>query len=165
MPFCFFNGLDPVVGYRVYDGHMSQPKNRETLTIGRAAKLAGVGIETIRFYEREGIIAKPLRGESGYREFSPDIVTELRFIRRAQELGFTLKEISELLAIRVNPKQNCSPVKTKAEAKISEIRHKIRDLKRIEKVLQEVTRACDASKPIKECPILDCFGDHSQMKL
>jgi MerR family copper efflux transcriptional regulator len=132
-------------------------RNAGSLTIGQVAKLAGVGIETIRFYEREGIIGKPHRRESGYREFSPNVVSELRFIKRAQELGFSLKEIAELLVIRVDPTENCSPVKRKAEAKISEIRQKIGDLKRMQRVLEKVTRACIASKPITECPILDCF--------
>jgi MerR family mercuric resistance operon transcriptional regulator len=127
------------------------------LTIGQVAKLAGVGIETIRFYEREGVIRKASRRESGYREFPSSVVSEIRFIKRAQELGFSLKEITELLKIRVNPKQNCSPVKQKAEAKILEIQRKVRDLKRMQHVLEEVTRACVASRPIAECPILDCF--------
>ncbi len=127
------------------------------MTIGQVAKAVGIGIETIRFYEREGIIAKPARRESGYRAFSPDVVTQLHFLKRAQELGFSLKEISQLLAIRVDPKQNCSVVKKKAEAKIVEIKQKIRDLKRIEKVLERVTEACQAQRPISECPILECL--------
>jgi len=129
----------------------------ETLTIGQVAKLAGVGVETIRFYERKRVLKEPPRRESGYREYSRDTVRELRFIKRAQELGFSLKEITGLLALRVNPRQDCSGVKKRAEAKISEIRDKVRDLKRIQRVLEEVTRACVASKPIRECPILNCF--------
>src|SRR3954463_8741057 len=128
-------------------------KRKESFTIGQVAKLAGIGIETVRFYEREGIIQAPQRRESGYREFSQADIEQLRFIKRAQELGFSLKEIAELLAIRVNPKQNCSAVKARAEKKMSEIQKKIRDLKEIQKVLEKVTKACDASKPITECPI------------
>jgi MerR family mercuric resistance operon transcriptional regulator len=130
---------------------------KNSLTIGQVAKAAGVGIETIRFYEREGIIAEPPRRESGYRDYGGEVVTRLRFIKRAQELGFSLKEISGLLALRVNPKENCERVKKRAEAKLEEIDLKIRDLKRIKKVLTEVTVACVASKPISDCPILGAF--------
>ncbi len=132
------------------------------LRIGEVAKQAGVGIETIRFYEREGIIADPPRRESGYREYDPEIVTRLHFIKRAQELGFSLKEISELMALKVNPKQNCSGVKKRAEFKLLEIEKKIRDLKRMQAVLNEVTEACVASKPISDCPILQCFDSQSR---
>lgn len=130
------------------------------LTIGQVAKLAKVGIETIRFYEREGIIDEPPRRQSGYREYDPEIIRHLRFIKRAQELGFSLREISQLVAMRVNPKQDCSGVKRRAESKLDEIAGKIEDLKRMHKVLTAVTQACVASKPITDCPILDCF-DHN----
>lgn len=137
-----------------------RPRSVETsLTIGKVAKLTGVGIETIRFYEREGIIEEPPRRESGYREYDPGIVTRLHFIKRAQQLGFSLKEISELLKLRVNPKENCSGVKRRAETKLHEIDGKIRDLKRMRKILAEVTEACVASKPITDCPILKAFED------
>jgi MerR family mercuric resistance operon transcriptional regulator len=129
----------------------------KSLTIGQVAKLADVGIETIRFYEREGIIAEPPRRESGYRVYDIEAVTRLKFIRRAQELGFSLKEISELMALKVNPKANCSKVKLRAEMKLAEIGEKIRDLKRMQKILSQVTEACDASKPISDCPILKSF--------
>lgn len=131
----------------------------ESLTIGKVAKLAGVGIETIRFYEREGIIEEPARRASGYREYELEIVTRLHFIKRAQELGFSLKEISQLLKLQTTSKQTCAEVKRRAEAKLGEIEAKIRDLKRMQKVLRQVTVACVASKPIEDCPILKCF-DH-----
>lgn len=136
-------------------------KSLTTLSIGQVAKLAGVGIETIRFYEREGIIDEPPRRESGYRIYDREIVTRLQFIKRAQELGFSLKEISGLMALRVNPKENCAKVKRQAESKLEEIENKIRDLKRMQKVLTEVTVACDASKPISDCPILKSFDRRS----
>ncbi len=128
-----------------------------TLTIGQVAKRSGVGIEAIRFYEREKIIPEPPRRESGYRDYDPEVVTRLLFIRRAQGLGFSLREIKELLAIRVNPKQDCSAVRKRAERKLEEIAAKVRDLKRMQKILNEVTRACVASKPIAEWPILKAF--------
>ncbi len=132
-------------------------KSKGSLTIGQVAKQAGVGVETIRFYERERIIAEPPRRESGYREYDPEIVKRLHFIKRAQELGFSLKEIVQLLALRVDPRTSCAGVKKRAEAKLEEIERKIQDLKRMQKILKEVTAACVASKPITDCPILHCF--------
>ncbi len=129
----------------------------EILTIGQLAKRAGVGIETIRFYEREGVIEPPARRESGYREFGPDAVARLRFIRRAQELGFSLKEIVELLALKTDTKRDCSGVKRRAMAKIEAVERKLRDLRRIRTQLLTLTAACDESRPIQECPILRAF--------
>lgn len=79
----------------------------ESLTIGRAARLAGAGVETIRFYEREGLLEKPPHRESGYRQYPKEIISRLRFIKRAKKLGFTLKEIKELLALRNEPETAC----------------------------------------------------------
>jgi MerR family copper efflux transcriptional regulator len=155
----FIYALDPVPNYGVYNGVMKQKtiSDPSAITIGQVAKLAQVGVETIRFYEREGIIAEPPRRESGYRIYDTAIVTRLRFIKRAQELGFSLKEISELLALRVKANQNCERVKKRAESKLSEIKQKISDLTRMQKILTEVTEACVASKPIADCPILKAF--------
>ena len=89
------------------------------LSIGQVAQRAGVGIETIRFYEREGLIADPPRKPSGYREYSPEVVRRITFIRRAKDLGFSLKEIGELLGLKVHPRSGCAAVKRNAEAKIS----------------------------------------------
>jgi MerR family transcriptional regulator, copper efflux regulator len=134
-------------------------KNQLGMTIGQVAKGAGVGIETIRFYEREGVIDKPHRRESGYRDFPSDTITRIKFIKVAQQLGFSLKEISELLALSANPKEKCSAVKRKAETKLTQIKQKIADLKRMQRVLSHVTEACDSNRPITECPILRCFSE------
>lgn len=136
-----------------------QPSLLQILSIGQVAKQAGVGIETIRFYEREGVIEEPGRSDSGYREYEAEIVTRLKFIKRAQALGFSLKEIAGLLALRVTPKENCSRIKKQAEQKLEEIGRKIADLKRMQKVLNDVTKACVASRPISDCPILKCFDE------
>lgn len=156
--------LDPVHRYGVYNVEMKKTtkgKKELSLTIGEVAKQSGVGIETIRFYEREGIIAEPPRRESGYREYDYEVITRIRFIRRAKELGFSLKEISELMKLKVDPRANCSGVKKRAEAKLEEIENKIRDLKRMQKILNEVAVACVAAKPISDCPILKCFDSPS----
>src|SRR5258708_7625792 len=102
----------------------------KSLTIGRVAQQAGIGVETIRFYERQRLLNSPPRSESGYREYSPDAVTRLLFIRRAKELGFTLNEIRELLCLH-----SCPDVKTLAEAKIAGIEGKIKTLTRMKQIL------------------------------
>jgi len=130
----------------------------ETMTIGQVAKLAGIGIETIRFYEREGLIDEPPRRESGYREYSADIVTRLTFIKRAQELGFSLSEIAELLSLKLHPDASCVEVRKRAEAKVTDIEAKIRDLQRMKKSLMGLIASCVGNKPVTECPILESFA-------
>src|SRR5438034_3575150 len=95
------------------------------LTIGEVARRAAVGIETVRFHERQGLLEEPARKESGYRQYPEDVVARLRFIKRAKELGFSLKEIKDLLALRVDPKTTCAEVKGRAEAKIADVEEKI----------------------------------------
>ena len=129
----------------------------ETFTIGQVAKLSGVGIEAIRFYEREGVIPSPPRTDSGYRLYNTETLKRLHFIKRAKDLGFSLKEITQLMALRLTPKSNCEEVKKRANAKLDEINKKIADLQRMRTTLKEVTEACEASKPITSCPILKCF--------
>ena len=93
----------------------------EALTIGQLARQAAVGVETIRFYEREGLLAEPERRPSGYRQYPAEVVRRVRFIRHAKELGFTLKEIQELLELRVDPVSSCADVRRHARAKIADI--------------------------------------------
>ncbi|WP_456431876.1 MerR family transcriptional regulator [Thermosulfuriphilus sp.] len=95
------------------------------LTIGKVAKLAGVGVETIRFYERKGLISRPPRGISGYREYSLETISRIRFIKRAQAVGFSLKEIKELLELREAPETNCQDIRQRTWSKIQEIEEKI----------------------------------------
>jgi len=130
------------------------------LTIGKLAKQVGVGIETIRFYERLGIIAAPLRTESNYRIYQNEDITRLRFIKRAKELGFTLKEIKELLLLRHNPKATKDVVRSKTEEKIALIQEKIVDLTRIQTALQKLVEQCDGHGPASECPILEALEGH-----
>ena len=127
----------------------------ESFTIGKVAGLTGVGIETLRFYEREGLIPEPPRRGSGYREYPPVIVDRIHFIKRAKDLGFTLAEIRELLSLSVGPKSTCADVKKKAEEKINEVEVKIADLQRIQKALQILVEQCRSKGPISECPILE----------
>lgn len=126
----------------------------ETFTIGQTAKRAGVNIETIRFYEREGLIPEPPRNPSGYRQYSPDFVKRILFIKRAQALGFSLKEIAELLALRVEPDTACDDVRRRAEARLTNIEEKIQALERLKVILGELITACNQRQTTSECPIL-----------
>ena len=125
------------------------------LTIGKVAKKAGVGIETIRFYEREGLIAPPPRKESGYRQFPPETVKRLRFIRKAKELGFTLKEIKELLELRTASGRPCEDVQIRVQEKIDDIRQRIAALNRMKASLEKLNIACVNNRDSGNCPILD----------
>jgi len=127
------------------------------LTIGQIARRAGVGVETVRFYERQGLLAGPARTASGYRQYTEDVVARLRFIRRAKELGFTLKEIAELLALRLDPETSCAEVRGRARAKIDDIEAKIRDLRRMRQALDKLVASCRGRGPISACPILDAL--------
>ncbi len=132
-----------------------------SMTIGKIARLAGVGIETIRFYERTGLIDEPPRRESGYRQYPEETVARLRFIKRAKELGFTLREIKELLELRIDPNTTCEDIRHRAEAKISDIEEKIRTLERMKEALMKFTLACNGRGPISECPILEAMEDEN----
>jgi Hg(II)-responsive transcriptional regulator len=128
------------------------------MTIGSLARSAGVGVQTVRFYERKGLLPKPARTASGYREFLPEDARRIRFIRRAQELGFTLKEVQELLELNSRPKATCSDIRRRAEGKIGDIEKRLHDLRRMRKTLKQLASACGVSgRAVSECRILDCF--------
>ena len=124
------------------------------LTIGKVASQADIGVETIRFYEREGLIENPPRRQSGYRQYEPGVVDRLRFIRRAKDLGFTLREIKELLELRLDPSSTCGDVKGRAEQKIAAIQVKLRELQRMKRALGRLVAACDGKTDVEHCPIL-----------
>ena len=129
----------------------------ENLTIGQLAKKADVNIETVRYYERRGLIPEPPRKESGYRQYSDEMVKRILFIKHAKELGFSLKEINELLTLKLDARTSCSEVKNRAEAKITDIEGKIKTLQRMKKALVKLTKACGGIGPAKECPILEAL--------
>lgn len=130
-----------------------------SLTIGKVARQAGVGVETVRFYEREGVIDEPPRRMSGYRQYPPETVARIRFVRRAKELGFTLKEIKELLLLRASPDSRCADVRERALAKVQDIQQRVRDLQKMEKALKRLMAACSGRGPLTECPILEALED------
>jgi Cu(I)-responsive transcriptional regulator len=131
----------------------------KSLTVGQVAKLAGVGIETIRFYEREGLLDEPARRTSGYRQYGDEAVAVLRFIRRAKQLGFTLKEIKALLGLRTDTLATRSDVRAQATAKVVDIEAKIRDLQRMRDALSVLTDACHGDGPAAGCPILEALSE------
>ena len=136
----------------------------ERLTRGELARQGGVNIETIRYYERQGLLPKPSRSPSGYRLFSPEDVRRLRFIRRAQELGFSLKEIKELLALRIDPRGTSRDVRRRAEAKIADIEGKIESLRAMKKSLARLTAACSGEGSVGDCPILESLHSERRTK-
>lgn len=124
-------------------------------TIGQLARHAHVHVETVRYYERRGLIPEPPRRESGYRQYSQDDVARLRFIKRAQELGFSLKDINELLALRVDPETTCADVKQRTEQKLADIEDKIQTLQRMKTALIKLATVCTGEGPTSDCPILE----------
>jgi MerR family copper efflux transcriptional regulator len=131
------------------------------LTIGQVAAAAAVNIQTIRYYERRGLFATPRRTASGYRQYAEDAVTRLRFIKHAQKLGFSLKEIQELLALRVRHSAACDSVERKTRQKIELVDRKIRVLGRIRDTLEQLAAACASRRPTDDCPILEALEDHA----
>ena len=127
------------------------------MKIGAVATRADVNIQTVRYYERRGLLAKPPRTESNYRLYSEDSVRRVRFVKRAQQLGFTLKEIKDLLALRLKPTSRSSAVKERATAKIAAIEEKVRTLQRMKRALTKLTAACDGCGSTNECPILEAL--------
>ncbi|MBS0456040.1 MAG: heavy metal-responsive transcriptional regulator [Proteobacteria bacterium] len=127
-------------------------------TIGAIARRAHVGIDTIRYYEREGLLPPPSRRASGYRDYDAGVVDRLRFIRRAKELGFTLDQIRELLALSTDREGGVSSVKQRAEARLAEVERRIRELQGVKRGLRQLIDACPGHGVLDRCPILRALG-------
>jgi len=125
------------------------------LTIGGVAERARVHIDTLRYYERRGLVAIPPRSRANYRLYPEDAVRRVRFIKRVQELGFTLKEIKELLSVRAAPEAGCAEVRAHAEVKIKDIDEKIASLTAMKSVLAKLVAECAGEGPLTDCPILE----------
>tara|TARA_R110000868_G_scaffold189300_1_gene432203 strand:+ start:7030 stop:7488 length:459 start_codon:yes stop_codon:yes gene_type:complete len=131
-----------------------------TMTISRAAGKAGVGVETIRFYERKGLIEQPRKPQdAGFRVYPEETVHRIRFIRQAQELGFSLKEIDELLSLRADPGADSADVRARAIAKRDEVEQKIAHLQDIQLALDELISACPGKGALHECSIMETLSD------
>lgn len=128
------------------------------LTRGQVAASSGLDIETVRFYERQGLIEDPPRSEAGYRQYSNEDVSRLLFIKRAKELGFSLKEVSDLLTLQGKPDVSCAEVRMQAEAKLADIEGKIRELTRMKAALLQLTRACNGQGTTEDCSIMGALN-------
>ena len=132
----------------------------DRMTRSEVADKANVNPETLRYYERKELIPEPPRSSGGFRLYDEGYVDRLRFIQRAQDLGFTLSEIKGLLDLRVNDEATCRDVQAHAEEKIDEVEAKIRDLQRIRSALRTLADACAGGRgSTSTCPILDAMED------
>lgn len=131
------------------------------MTVGRLAKSVGVNIQTIRYYERQKLLPRPRRQAAGYRQYGPLDVQRLRFILRAKAVGFTLKEIAALLALRVDPQTGCQDVQSIAQEALHHIEDRLRELERFQTALIELIRLCSGKGPASECPILELLEKNS----
>jgi MerR family mercuric resistance operon transcriptional regulator/MerR family gold-responsive transcriptional activator of gol and ges genes len=125
------------------------------MTIGALAKAVGVNVQTVRYYERRGLVVPMHRKDSGYRVYGGEALQRLRFIRNAQALGFTLREIAELLGLRVSSTARCGSVQVKALAKLDQVQHKVRELQKLARALRDLVESCQAGETTDHCPILN----------
>jgi Hg(II)-responsive transcriptional regulator len=124
--------------------------------ISEAADRAGVNVQTLRYYERRGLLPKPPRRASGYREFPADAIQVVRFIKRAQDLGFSLHEVEELLRLRRNSGRNRDRIRSVAEQRIRQIDQKLRELERMKRALKTLVHSCHEGTTL-ECPIIEAL--------
>ncbi len=131
----------------------------ETFTIGKLAKITDTSIDTIRYYEQIGLLPEAKRRNSGYRLFNGIDIKKVNFIKKAKTLGFSLKEIKELLLLRIDSKSNCDDVKEHAQNKLEFVEKKIYELEHIEKVLKKLINQCTKRLPTNDCPIIEALED------
>lgn len=132
----------------------------DRMTIGKVAAKAGVGIQTVRFYERKGLIERPAQaGGSGFRVYPITAVKRIKFVRQAQELGFSLGEVRELLDLRADPSADARQIYACTEAKLSAVKDKIRKLHQVRRALQTMIAACPRKGPLQRCSILDALDE------
>ena len=132
------------------------------MKIGEVARTSGVSIQSVRFYERQGLIAEPPRQPSGYRVYPPAVIRNLQFIRRAKELGFSLREISELLSLEQDAEATAEDIKRLADRKLLDLKEKIQSLQRMQRALQRRADECPGSGPKSCCSILGSLADEKR---
>jgi len=135
---------------------MRSDLHSQDLTIGRLAEAAGVNVETIRYYQRIGLIEEPKKPQQGFRKYSDEALGQLQFIKRAQQLGFSLQEIAELLELGDG---HCRDVRIRAEKKRDKIEKQIKDLQALQSTLNQLIQACHSGKGRKKCPIVETLLD------
>jgi MerR family mercuric resistance operon transcriptional regulator len=129
-----------------------------SLTIGEVATRVGIGVETVRYYERRGLIEEPPRRPSGYRAYSAEAVRRLRFIRRAKALGFSLREIGDLLELEAGGAGRCRDVRRQVASKLADLDARLADLQRMRRALAALAAACERSGRAR-CPVLDALEE------
>lgn len=129
----------------------------DALKVGEVAKQAGVNLQTVHYYERRGLLPKPPRTGSNYRAYPASAVRRVRFIKRAQVLGFTLHEIGELLSLQAAPRSRCADVRERAQAKIRDIDARVRSLQAMRRALTTLIAECVEQEPVSRCPILEAL--------
>lgn len=132
-----------------------------TLTIGKLAKHANVTIETIRYYQRKGLLTEPEKPATGYRQYPAEAIARIQFIKRAQQSGFTLKEIAELLSL---DGEHCEDVQKMAEQKRQQIDKQLKDLTELRNVLDILVKGCQQDKSTDHCSLIDAFSNQSDPK-
>lgn len=125
------------------------------MQIGKLAQHAGVAIDTVRYYERQGLLPPPERRSSGYREYGPQDVARLRFIRRAKDLGFTLQEIQDLLQLSASQHADRAEVRALARHRLADIEHRLRELEAMRTALARLVQHCSGHGPVGDCPIIE----------
>src|SRR5258708_38101437 len=131
--------------------------NRDIISIGTLSKRSGVNVETIRYYDRIGLLPAPPRSTGGYRVYSPAHAERLQFVRRARDLGLSLDEVRRLLGLADQKSKSCSKVHDLAAHQLADIRTRIADLKRMERVLSRLVQAC-AKGELPSCPLLEALA-------
>ncbi len=134
----------------------------EGLKVGEVAKQAGVNLQTVRYYERRGLLPRAPRTGSNYRAYPEDAVRRVQFIKRAQELGFTLQEINELLSLRAAPQTRCADVRRRAQTKLRDIDDRVRTLQGMRKALTKLIGECSGKGPVTQCPILEALDSEDE---
>jgi Hg(II)-responsive transcriptional regulator len=133
------------------------------MLIAAAADQAGVNVQTIRYYERRGLLPRPARRSTTYRQYSPDAIRVVRFVKRAQDLGFTLDEIAELLELRGESRRDRGRIRALAEQKLRQVEHKIAELQSMQQALAHLVHCCAAGTTL-ECPIIEALDQPEQAK-
>lgn len=128
-----------------------------TYSIGELARRTNISVETVRYYERKGLLKEPQRKPSGYRQYDDETIRILQFILRAKQFGFTLKEIQDLLSTWFNPTSTSTEIRERAKEKVSEIDGKIAVLQQMRHALQSLVERCPGKGPATDCPIFEAF--------
>ncbi len=131
------------------------------MTISKLARAAGVNVETIRYYQRRGLIEQPEKPAQGYRTYPPATLTRIRFIRRAQELGFSLEDIDHLLAMEDQP---CAQARELAQQKLAQVQAKLHDLQQLAGALSKLVSQCEHNPDLSHCPLVQTLSKDSQLK-